>query len=798
MPAAGRLLMRYSLRIILALCLAGLQLFAVLLVVFSSYFTSERALLAHARDLLRDVGTNAIEHSKGFLNPARGAAELAARLAQNQVVASDDQARLEQLLFQQLQIAPQFAGVYFGGEDGNFVMVSRTPDEAGPFRSKIISIEDGERQVELIWRKDDFSVVAREMTPDDPYDPRERSWYRQAKADQGTVWTDPYIFFSSRQPGITLAAPVLRPVNGKRAAGGTHRSIWGVVGVDIEISRISDFLSRLKIGLNGKALIIHRNGDVIAHPDLNLLRITAEDGSLRFANISEFEDPIARAAFAPLARTGELQVGQVTPSQFTYQGGTYVSTVMPPISENLPWTIGVYAPEGDFTAVIKANRAQNIWIAVAVAALTGLFGLALADYIYRPVRAFAVRNALISQGEVDAGAPAPRTYKELERANSTLMQQIAARRGAEREFGQTFERSTRAMAQISAVDGSVTRANAKFAEIVGAPGPEAVVGRKISDVADPGDLAASSCGTGAPLCDMASGEKTEEMRWTRRDGRVIWVKLNLIVIRDEAGTALHGVLTVDDITEEKASAGKIDQLNRDLSHMARGNTMGQMAAGLAHELNQPLTAIAQNADTALLTLREQTWDDSELRELLTEIESQSLRAGDIIRALRGFIRKDEGSRSPFDFDELLDQTLRLVHAEAAEVGVRITRETGRLPLVMGNRVQVAQVVVNLLRNSIEAIAPELENTRLVSVGMALREEEGRRMLQVSVEDTGPGVGEGVTLFTQFETSKPEGMGLGLSICRSIIEANGGTLWHEKPGPRGARFCFTLDVATGSV
>lgn len=131
--------MRKSLGAALAVCLAGLQFLAVLAVVSSSYVTSERALIRHARDLLRDVGHNTIEHSKGFLRPAEGAAGLAARLAQNRVIASDDPQRLEQLLFQQLQIAPQFAGVYFGGEDGSFVMVMRMAEGPAPFRTKVIT-----------------------------------------------------------------------------------------------------------------------------------------------------------------------------------------------------------------------------------------------------------------------------------------------------------------------------------------------------------------------------------------------------------------------------------------------------------------------------------------------------------------------------------------------------------------------------------------------------------------------------------------------------------------------------------
>ena len=410
--------MKQSLGASLAIGLAGLQFVAILLVVFSSYLTSEQALMRHTRDLLRDVGVNTIEHSRGFLNPARGAAELAAQLAQNSVIASEDTPMLEQLLFQQLRISPQFAGLYFGREDGSFVMVMRSPGEAGEFRSKIISFPGDKRRTEMIWRDENFAVVTRRQDPADRFDPRDRPWYQKAKAELTTIWTDPYIFFSSQQPGITLAAPVLRPGGGMR----------GAVGVDIEISMISEFLSRLNIGQHGKALIINHNGDVIAHPDAGLIKAQNADGTLRFADIREIGDPIARAAFGPLALAGAIPVQEETPGRFEYQGAEYVSNIMPVISDTLPWTIAVYAPEDDFTGTLKRNRTLNIWLAALVAALTGLIGLALADAIHRPVRAFAVRTALVSQGELAPDAPLPRTYKELERANEALVQQIALRR----------------------------------------------------------------------------------------------------------------------------------------------------------------------------------------------------------------------------------------------------------------------------------------------------------------------------------------------------------------------------------
>lgn len=302
--------MTRSLGAMLVIGLAGLQFIAVLAVVFSSYLTSERALIAHARDLLHDVGSNTIEHSKSFLSPAEGAAELAARLAQNQIIASDDPNRLEQLLFQQLQITPQFAGLYYGNQNGEFVMVMRNPDGRADFRSKLVTLEDGVRTVQLIWRNDDFSPVHTQLDPTDTFDPRDRPWYIDAFTQRSIIWTDPYVFFSSRQPGITLAAPVMGP-------GSTVR---GVIGVDIEISRISEFLSRLNIGEYGKALIINHNGDVIAHPDLKLVESRRADGTLRLPRLQELNDPIARAAFGPQSLAGAFPVAQETTTESNMPG----------------------------------------------------------------------------------------------------------------------------------------------------------------------------------------------------------------------------------------------------------------------------------------------------------------------------------------------------------------------------------------------------------------------------------------------------------------------------------------------
>ncbi|MBT9384337.1 PAS domain S-box protein [Pseudooceanicola sp. CBS1P-1] len=766
--------MTKTLGVPLFLGLAGLQLVAVLAIVFSSYVTSEKVLMFHARNLLRNVGFNTMEHSRSFLKPAHDGAELAVRLAQNDIIASDDPVLMEKLLFQQLQLASQVSGMYFGATDGSFVFVMRD-GTTGNFRSKIITMTGGQRKVHLIWRDSNFNALHELWDPADDFDPRSRSWYQRARAASGATWADPYIFFSSHEPGITLAAPVQE-----------KGRFSGVVGVDIQIDEISHFMSRLVIGKTGRAIIINQNGDVIAGQNEGLLKAKDASGNLHFYRIDSYGDPIARAAFANLFGPDTGPPAQEVDRHFTYQGRDYVALAMPMSSEDLPWTIGVYAPEDDFISEIKHNRTTNIWIAVAVALCTGLAGLALANRIHRPVRAFAVRSALVAQGEIDPDAPPPRTYRELEAVNAALTQQIRARREAERQYGLTFEMSSRGMAQLDPVSGRFLRVNARLCDIAGRSA-EALSRMTLADLVLPADRRILPAGPELPASDFSTNQ---ELRLARPDGTVVWVRLNAISIRDSAGKALHAMLTLEDVTHAHEQESQLTQLSRDMTALVRDNTMSQLANGLAHELNQPLVAIAQNAGTALYLLQQRGDPPGPLQETLVEIEGQALRAGEVINALRALLRPDAGTSAPFRIDSLAGQVLCLIQHEADDAGVALRLDCPGPLAVMGNRVQIAQVLVNLLRNAVEAFAGTDIPER--SVSLQLRSLGGR--IRIAVQDNGPGVPRNLTLFSQFETSKPEGLGLGLSICRTLVQMNGGLLWHEGPAGGGARFCLTLPAA----
>lgn len=760
-----------SLGAILALALAGLQLVAVAVVVFTSYFTSERSLLEHARTQLVDVGTNVIQHTKWFMSPARSAAELSTALATNQIVRREDRDHLEGLLFQQLRSAPQFAGAYYGDEDGNFVYVKREADQE--YLTKIVDVNAAARAL-FIRRADDFTDIGRHVDPDDRYDPRARPWYIEATETRSSIWTDPYIFFTSQSPGVTAATPVV----------GFQGNVQGVVGVDIEIKELSNFLSNLRVGKNGAAFILNRNGDVIAHPNPDLLTTKGEGGTLQFPSIAEIADPIARAAFGDRLGPDGVTLDNPIQSDFELFGERFVSLIMPFGLDDIPWTIVLYAPQVDFTGALKENRAQNTVIAIAVAATTALLGLALANKIHAPVRAFAIRSSLISQGEVDPNEPMPATYKELENANTALVHEISERKKTETEYREIFERASRGMVRIDSATGRLVRVNESFADLLGYR-IEDLDGVDFRMLLDPDETEVR-----AEFADWIRGQRALgfEAKMQHRKGDTVWISFNGIYVRDGGPKDTYVVATIDDVTQARASEETIETLNREIAHFSRQEMMGELATGLAHELNQPLTAITQNVDAAQLMLERPHNETADVRALLGEIDDHAHQAADIIRALRALVRKDENVPGDFGMVELVRQARRLVLQEARQHGVEIVLPKGAEITVRAVKVQVAQVVVNLLRNAVEAVGSGSAGPRTVRVSA---EKQGDMVL-LTVEDSGPGIDADLALFTPFETTKRDGMGLGLSISRTLIEANGGKIWHDG-SENVTRFCFTLPL-----
>ncbi len=283
----------------------------------------------------------------------------------------------------------------------------------------------------------------------------------------------------------------------------------------------------------------------------------------------------------------------------------------------------------------------------------------------------------------------------------------------------------------------------------------------------------------------------EDLFW-RRDGSSFPVEYSSTPLRDEEGRIVGSVVVFRDISARKAAEESARQYQQELAHVARLSTMGEMASGMAHELNQPLTAIATNAD-ACLRLLESGGGSERVSDALETIGAQARRAGNIIRQLRQFVRKETPELTLVDLNRLIEEVLTLMQPEIERFGIQVERELEpALAQVRAQPIQIDQVILNLVHNSIEAMAEGPSGTRRLWLRSRNRNDG---QVEIEVADSGPGLAEEIRarLFDPFVTSKARGMGLGLSISQGIIAAHGGGIrYHERS--TGAAFRFTLPVA----
>jgi PAS domain S-box-containing protein len=294
------------------------------------------------------------------------------------------------------------------------------------------------------------------------------------------------------------------------------------------------------------------------------------------------------------------------------------------------------------------------------------------------------------------------------------------------------------------------------------------------------------------LAQAAQGQLVRyEVRLPDLHQNMAIIDFSLKPVLDEQGQTVLIIPEGRDITESKHAEEELQQHQRELAHITRLSTLGEMATGIAHELNQPLTAISSYCESALALLKLQPQIPESLSEIVRRTTEQSHRAAAIIRQLRDFTDKRKNTMEEINIDSLVRKSIRLLDWELrnTRTGIRLQLDTAGTN-VLANKVQIEQVIVNLVRNGLEAIRDTGVPEGQISIHSRLLPNE---LVEVCVSDNGGGVPADMEdrLFDPFESNKPGGTGLGLSVSRSIVESHGGKLWFEKQRRDGARFCFAL-------
>lgn len=251
-----------------------------------------------------------------------------------------------------------------------------------------------------------------------------------------------------------------------------------------------------------------------------------------------------------------------------------------------------------------------------------------------------------------------------------------------------------------------------------------------------------------------------------------------------------------DVTERRSAERLAEEQRRELSHLGRVAIVGELSAALAHEINQPLAAILANARAAQHMLENGGIDAVELRAILNDIESDDRRAGAVIQRVRGLVKKDNGELQLVPVNDVVGEVLELAHSDLIHRGVLVNaRLLPSAPVIFSDRVQLQQVLLNLIMNACDAMSDTAQGERVLVIATSV--DDG--VVRIAVHDRGPGIAARSleSVFEPFVTSKKNGLGLGLAICRSIVRSHGGNMWASNNPDRGATIVVSLPIATES-
>jgi PAS domain S-box-containing protein len=351
------------------------------------------------------------------------------------------------------------------------------------------------------------------------------------------------------------------------------------------------------------------------------------------------------------------------------------------------------------------------------------------------------------------------------------------------------------------IEGRITEANDTFLRMVGYDRDDLVSGRMRWTDLTPPELRERTVRNVEELV-MTGTLRPHEKEYYRKDGRRVPALIGSAMF-DEGRN--QGVSFVLDLTERKRAEAEARESERryyevqtELAHANRLATTGQLTASIAHEVRQPIAATITNAQAALRWLGRRPPDLEEVRQALDRIVENGNRAGDVIDRIHALIKKAPPRKDHLEINGAVLEVLELTRGEAAKNGVSVKTDlVDGLPLIEGDRVQLQQVVLNLIMNAVEAMSGVGDGIRELTIGTGKVETDA---VLVTVKDSGPGLAAVSIerMFDAFYTTKPSGLGMGLSICRSIIEAHEGRLWVSANLPRGAIFQFTVPASPDRI
>jgi PAS domain S-box-containing protein len=622
------------------------------------------------------------------------------------------------------------------------------------------------------------------------FDTREQPWYRAVRDTRSRYWTKPILGKVDPTLGVALSAPVINK----------DGSFAGVCNVLLIFTALSDFMKSIDLGDNGRGFIIDGSGYLIAASGgvSPVVTVAGGEGQERLL-ASEAGDPIVRETARHLSRHPEITAASTEPRMFSLDdpewGKIYAAVDRIDAPGGIKWIIISALPASDFLGPVYRVAYLSVAVGTGIVAVYVILGLWVGGRTLRPLTALTQATQAIAKGEW-------RDVPQVQRNDEIgmLAQSFTLMTARLKETLNDLRRSEARLEEAQRLmhvgywerdldTDHIAWSDETFRIFGLAPQQAAITFAELQELIHPEDQwmvtqALAEARRGGPRYDV-------EYRVVRPNGELRIVHSQGDVTTDESGRPHRIFGTIQDITERKQAEEALGEAQTELARVNRVATMGQLTASIAHEVSQPIGAAVIDARAALRWLGAHPPDLDEVRQALDHIVKSGNRAREVIGGIRALIKKAPAQKRRFDLNGAILDVIALTRSEVLRHAVLLrTQLATGLPLIEGDRIQLQQVILNLIMNAVEAMSGIGEEAREVVISTETDPAGG---VLVTVRDSGPGLDPTNVdrVFEAFYTTKPEGMGMGLAICRSIIEAHGGRLWASANASRGAVFQFTL-------
>ncbi|NQY94094.1 MAG: PAS domain S-box protein, partial [Campylobacteraceae bacterium] len=738
-----------------------------------SYYTSKNIMSKHAHEIMDNISAFAIDKSKSYMNSAVDAVKLTKKLATQKILDKTNNKAMELYFFEQLQLNDEFSAMYFGKENGDFIMVLRNKNG---FMSRFINNDEkNHREVTTIFYDKTFKVL-KQNNENRKYDPRQRPWYKLAQKNKELIWTDPYVFFTLKQPGITTATPFYN----------TEGILQGVLGVDIEISKLSKFIANLKISKNSKVFIIDKSLKIVTFPNLKTIQVDEKTLKTRLLKIDEINDAVALKSYTGyLEHYNKNERKKESTFSFELENKKYFAKFVPFEMNNLQWTIGMYVPENDYLGTLQRNQNANIAWMLIIGIISLIISFVISQAISKPIARLQDMAHNLKKLNLDTKNVEPSIFLEIDETINSFNQMkaslLSAIKHAEKKQQIIKEKNnqmieTKQLLQ-EIIDNAPIRifwkdknsrylgANKLFIKDFGLTDIHELIGKKGSDFSKLKDTNSEQNDIMIMNNDCSKLNYVETLN--NDDGSRQIINTSKVPLHDYLGEVTGIVGVYDDITHQVNTQNELKEKEYLMLHQSKLAAMGEMIGNIAHQWRQPLTIVSSLVMSMQLKLEMDMFDEKFFDKKLTSINNSLQHMSKTIDDFREFF-KPQKEKKFFNLNYIYEKITNLIGEEFRTKNIEIITDLQDIE-IKGFDNELVQVLINIINNAIYAIELQEVDRKLIFLSVFKRQN----FAVIEIQDNGGGIKEEIInkIFEPYFTTKhkSQGTGIGLYMSSQIIK-----------------------------